>query len=82
MPKYQGVIVDKSFLQACPPELFAETVKKYQLLMPDSPFYEMLSNEGFRARCFRKPPDGIRMPGFPACPLNGQASRPLKFRSI
>ena len=58
MPGHQGVIVDKSFLQACSSELFAEIAKRHHLLMPDALFYEMLSDKRFRARCFRKLPDG------------------------
>jgi len=55
--KQSGIILDKCFLQGASPETLKKLSNRFQLLMPDVLFYELISSiEPHRSRCFSKFP--------------------------
>ena len=57
--KKPPLLVDKNILQGWPEKRIQELASKYELLMPDVLFFELMSTDPkARARCFRMLPEG------------------------
>lgn len=65
-PKKRTVVLDKNYLQSAPREVI-RTLCARGASMPDALFFELMSNDEDRDRCFRKLPEGenplVLLPG-------------------
>lgn len=75
------LVVDKSFLQGTTTRRMHELVESHQLLMTESLFYEILSNDRDRAKCFSKFP-AVENPADLVMHVGGYLRKEISLRKI